>query len=249
MAYQPESTEEDEWELAVSSFKISIETTSGNNPLDLLLQKAEKQEALKTISLDKITISAKQASMYHNYGHFVHGLAGTMVKTLFGVVDIPEGKRLLREKLGTPECTLKSIVVWVRNDYLTPLFNVARSTVYYNPVHRKWVGNKKLMDPNLLQVSRDDQLKFYRLFDFTGFLNEKSQLENEKRDKLITFLRNIIYGNSSELVYFIDYLLYRISTEIKFNKNELIKICKEFEYDECNNTKKYFFPTKWHNLY
>jgi len=236
---------EEEWELAVDSFKIPFDS------------KKESVESVESIFLEKILpkkenknefkITPRQSEIYKNYNNFIYGLIGTMAKTFFSVVEIKEGKKLIIEKLASSEIPLKTFVIWIRNDYLVPLFNVARSTIHYNPIQRKWIVRKTTIDPNLTQVKRDDQLKFYKLFNFRGLLNGQSIIEDSNREKIINFLKDIIYGDLQNLVYFVKTVFHRICIEITLNQDELISICNDIRFGENYNIKNYSLPIKWHH--
>jgi len=94
----------EEWEQAVSLFKFDSKKES-LEPITALRKTITKEEKNAT------KCSSKNIEIYRNYGYFVHGLIGTISRTFFSIVDLPEGKKTIREKLSSSEISLETYVM------------------------------------------------------------------------------------------------------------------------------------------
>jgi len=227
----------DDWEMATEeSLIVILQPKSAVEMIvpEIVVAPMAKPAATKPVK--------RQANPYNKYPYFMAGVQGTLLKQLFPLAKFPEGE--LKKRVETePTKTLTDIVMAVRNDYIMPLFQVAKSTRYFNPVTKTRVpaGKKERVDPNLAYVSLDDQLRFYRLFGFQGHLGTKKMDEDAKRDELLELLKQVLY-HPPALVYIIQILLGRMSIEV--HESDLNQICRQICEDK---RKSYGLPAKWHH--
>jgi hypothetical protein len=232
---------EDDWESSVDSFVNSLKPPSPPSPQ---VRKEEVVPQAPAIQSTKITTFGKD--YYEKYPYFKAGLHGTLLRQLYPDATKPLGE--LKRDLASGKITLSDIVMAVRNDYIMPLYNVAKSTKYFNPVARKFVpqdDKRERVDPKLrTHVSLDDQLRFYRLFGFQGHQERKLKGDEDAiRTELLGHLRDILY--KPEYLEALIRILLCGRMYIEVDSEALKKACVDIQLHESFDKKSYTLPTKW----
>ena len=228
---------EDDWESTVETFVESLKAPAPQVNEVKTLPKVTTAPPTKTFSQRK--------NPYAKYPYFMAGLQGTLLKQLYPRSALPIGD--LKRDLASGKLSLQDVVIAVRNDYIMPLYNVTKSTKYFNPVSKMRVpitNKKERFDPKLLtHVSLEDQLKVYRLFGFQGHQGKKKSDDDSNRDELLAHLRDILY-NADELAYVMALLLnYRMYVDV--DEAVLKRVCSDLHTHERYNEKSFTLPAKW----
>jgi len=228
---------EDDWESTVETFVESLKPPT--QPVNEV-----KTLPMVTAAAPTKTFSQRK-NPYAKYPYFMAGLQGTLLKQLYPRSALPIGD--LKRDLASGKLSLQDVVMAVRNDYIMPLYNVTKSTKYFNPVSKMRVpitNKKERFDPKLLtHVSLEDQLKVYRLFGFQGHQGNKKSDEDSNRDELLAHLRDILY-NSDELAYLMAILL-NCRMYVDVDDADLKRVCSDLRKHERYNEKSFTLPAKW----
>ena len=186
---------------------------------------------------------------YGNYPYFVLSLKTTVLRTMYPKSLFPLGD-LQRDLASLRDKTLLEYVLCIRNVYLSSIYNVLKSTYFYNPITRTRVPRKKneRADTGFSWVSLEDQRRVYQLFGFSG---SNITVDDVFRLEILDMLKNLLYQQN----ILVDLVMYLFDSQnIPLDLGDVQRICQtlpqraDYAYKSYKLPEKWFYNSSWKKL-